>query len=218
MTFNKNLFLLYTSHRLSSLRLLFVPVGLLLAATTVNLQSCPASSTKMTSPDFYKEAKSIHEFTVVDSHGNDVSLDKYKGNVVLIVNIASNCGLTKNNYAKLMELKNKYYDEGLRILSFPCNQFAHQMPEEDGEAMACHLKAANAEFGDVFKKINVNGDNAIPLYNFLKHKLTGTLGMGFIKWNFTKFLVDKNGIPVERFSPTTDPLNISKKIEELLKA
>lgn len=72
---------------------------------------------KMASPDFYKEAKSIHEFTVVDSYGNDVSLDKYKGNVVLIVNIASNCGLTKNNYAKLMELKNKYYDAGNRLLS-----------------------------------------------------------------------------------------------------
>lgn len=92
------------------------------------------------------------------------------------------------------------------------------MPEEDGEAMACHLKTANAEFGDVFKKVNVNGDGAIPLFNFLKHKLTGTLGMGFIKWNFTKFLVDKNGIPVERFSPTTDPMDIAKKIEELLKA
>jgi len=92
------------------------------------------------------------------------------------------------------------------------------MPEEDGEAMACHLKAANAEFSDVFKKINVNGNDAIPLYNFLKLKLTGSLGLGFIKWNFTKFLVDKNGIPVERFSPTTDPTDIANKIEELLKA
>lgn len=192
----------------------------------------------MASQDFYKEAKSIHEFNAIDSYGNDISLDKYKGNVVLIVNIASNCGLTRNNYAKLMELKTKYYDSGkllsyrvefkflrgknqstgLRILSFPCNQFAYQMPEEDGEAMACHLKAANAEFGDVFKKINVNGDDAIPLYKFLKHKLTGTLGTSFIKWNFTKFLVDKNGTPVERFSPTTDPMDIAKKIEELLKA
>lgn len=92
------------------------------------------------------------------------------------------------------------------------------MPEGDGEAMVCHLKAANAEFGDVFKKINVNGDDAIPLYKFLKHKLTGTLGISFIKWNFTKFLVDKNGIPVERFSPTTDPMDIASKIEDLLKA
>lgn len=217
MTFNKNIFTLW-NRRFISPRVFFVPVGLLFAASTVNLQSCPASSTKMTSPDFYKEAKSMHEFTAVDSYGNDVPLDKYKGNVVLIVNIASNCGLTKNNYAKLMELKNKYYDSGLRILSFPCNQFAYQMPEEDGEPMVCHLKAANAEFGDVFKKINVNGDDAIPLYKFLKDKLTGTLGISFIKWNFTKFLVDKNGIPVERFSPTTDPMAIAKKIEELLKA
>ncbi len=92
------------------------------------------------------------------------------------------------------------------------------MQEDDGEAMVCHLKAANAEFGDVFKKVNVNGDDAIPLYKFLKHKLTGIMGISFIKWNFTKFLVDKNGVPVERFSPTTDPMDIAKKIEELLSA
>lgn len=92
------------------------------------------------------------------------------------------------------------------------------MPEDDGDAIACHLKEANGEFGDVFKKVNVNGSNTIPLYNFLKNKLTGSLGMGFIKWNFTKFLIDKDGIPVERFSPTTDPLELAAKIEELLRA
>lgn len=104
---------------------------------------------------------------------------------------------------------------GLRILSFPCNQFGSQMPEEDGEAMTCHLKSANAEFGDVFKKIDVNGDNASPLFKYLKYKQTGTLGSG-LKWNFTKFLVDKNGQPVDRFAPTTDPMDIAKSIEKLL--
>lgn len=163
----------------------------------------------------YKNAASIYEFTVKDSFGNDVSLDKYRGKVVLIVNIASNCGLTKNNYAKLTDLRNKFADNDFGLLSFPCNQFASQMPEADGEAMVCHLKSANADVGDVYAKVNVNGDSASPLWKYLKHKQTGTLGSG-IKWNFTKFLVDKNGQVVERFSPTTDPMDIAAKIEKLL--
>lgn len=104
---------------------------------------------------------------------------------------------------------------GLRILAFPCNQFGSQSPEADGEEMVCHLKSANADIGDIFKKVNVNGDNADPLWKYLKHKQTGTLGSG-IKWNFTKFLVDKQGQPVDRFAPTTDPMDISKEIEKLL--
>lgn len=104
----------------------------------------------------------------------------------------------------------------VQILSFPCNQFANEMPEHDGEEMVCHLQKANANVGDVFKKIEVNGDNAAPLFKFLKKKQGGLLGDG-IKWNFTKFLVDKNGNPVERYAPTTSPNSIAKKIDELLK-
>ncbi|XP_067644319.1 uncharacterized protein Gtpx isoform X1 [Eurosta solidaginis] len=162
-----------------------------------------------------KNAKSIYDFTVKDTHGNDVSLEKYKGNVVLVVNIASKCGLTKNNYAKLTELLEKYESKGLRILNFPCNQFNSQMPEADGEAMVCHLRDAKANIGDVFQKVDVNGSGAAPLYQYLKHKQTGTLGSA-IKWNFTKFLVNKEGIPVNRYAPTTDPMDISKDIEKLL--
>ncbi|XP_053956032.1 uncharacterized protein LOC129241502 isoform X3 [Anastrepha obliqua] len=162
-----------------------------------------------------KNAKSIYDFTVKDTYGNDVSLEKYKGNVVLVVNIASKCGLTKNNYAKLTELLEKYESKGLRILNFPCNQFNSQMPEADGEAMVCHLRDAKANIGDVFQKVDVNGSGAAPLYQYLKHKQTGTLGSA-IKWNFTKFLVDKDGIPVNRYAPTTDPIDISKDIEKLL--
>lgn len=103
----------------------------------------------------YKTATSIYDFTVKDGFGEDVSLEKYKGNVVLIVNIASQCGLTKNNYAKLTDLKNKYQESGLRILSFPCNQFGSQAPEGDGEEMVCHLKSANADVGDVFQKVSL---------------------------------------------------------------
>lgn len=89
------------------------------------------------------------------------------------------------------------------------------MPESDGDEMVCHLQKQQAEFGDIFAKINVNGDSAIPLYKFLKEKQTGFLGSA-IKWNFTKFLCDKNGQPVNRFAPTTDPMDIAKEIEKLL--
>ncbi|XP_039965294.1 uncharacterized protein LOC126761611 isoform X1 [Bactrocera neohumeralis] len=171
-------------------------------------------SNNMSGPD-PKTAKTIYEFTVKDTHGNEVSLEKYKGNVVLVVNIASQCGLTKNNYAKLTTLLEKYEEKGLRILNFPCNQFNSQMPEADGEAMVCHLRDAKANIGDVFQKVDVNGSGAAPLYQFLKHKQTGTLGSS-IKWNFTKFLVNKDGVPVDRYAPTTDPMDIAKDIEKLL--
>ncbi|XP_055305948.1 uncharacterized protein LOC129570392 isoform X1 [Sitodiplosis mosellana] len=163
----------------------------------------------------YKTASSIYDFTVKDTYNKDVSLEKYRGHVVLIVNIASQCGLTKSNYAKLTQLKADYYDKGLRILGFPCNQFAGQMPEGDGDEMVCHLQKEKADFGDIFAKINVNGNSAIPLYKYLKEKQNGFFGSA-IKWNFTKFLVDKNGIPVNRFAPTTDPMDIAKEIDKLL--
>lgn len=183
----------------------------------------------------YKNAASIYEFNVKDTHGNDVSLEKYKGQVILIVNIASKCGLTKNNYKKLTDLKEKYGERGLTILNFPCNQFGSQMPEADGEAMVCHLRDSKADIGEVFAKvcsniyinwsmvikfpkllkIDVNGDNAAPLYKYLKAKQSGTLGSG-IKWNFTKFLVNREGVPINRYAPTTDPMDIAKDIEKLL--
>ncbi|XP_017862736.1 PREDICTED: probable phospholipid hydroperoxide glutathione peroxidase isoform X1 [Drosophila arizonae] len=163
----------------------------------------------------YKNAASIYEFSVKDTHGNDVSLEKYKGQVILIVNIASKCGLTKNNYKKLTDLKEKYGERGLTILNFPCNQFGSQMPEADGEAMVCHLRDSKADIGEVFAKIDVNGDNAAPLYKYLKAKQSGTLGSG-IKWNFTKFLVNREGVPINRYAPTTDPMDIAKDIEKLL--
>lgn len=194
----------------------------------------------------YKNAKSIYDFTVKDTYGNDVPLEKYKGKVCVIVNIASQCGLTSSNYAKLTDLKKKYENAGqfsiihkspsclaisyailiylffrlltfadVEILSFPCNQFANEMPEKDGEEMVCHLKKANADLGAVFKKVDVNGENAAPLYKFLKEKQGGFLGDS-IKWNFTKFLVDKDGQPVDRFAPTTSPTSIEKKIDALL--
>lgn len=91
------------------------------------------------------------------------------------------------------------------------------MPEKDGEEMVCHLQKANAKIGDVFKRVEVNGKNAAPLYNYLKEKKGGILGFDAIKWNFTKFLIDKNGKPIERFAPTTAPHSIASKIDDLLK-
>ncbi|XP_313167.4 uncharacterized protein LOC1274092 isoform X1 [Anopheles gambiae] len=165
----------------------------------------------------YKNAKSVYDFTVKDSQGADVSLEKYRGKVLLIVNIASQCGLTKGNYAELTELSQKYADKDFKILSFPCNQFGGQMPEGDGEEMVCHLRSAKAEVGDVFAKIKVNGDDADPLYKYLKHKQGGILGDS-IKWNFSKFLVNKDGQPVDRYAPTTSPKSIVKDIDKLLEA
>lgn len=102
----------------------------------------------------------------------------------------------------------------MKILSFPCNQFGGQSPEQDGEEMVCHLQKASAKLGDLFKKIDVNGPKATPLFQFLKQKLAGGAD---IKWNFTKFLVNKSGQPVERYAPTTSPKSIIPKIDELLK-
>lgn len=127
-------------------------------------------------PTDYKTANSIYEFTVKDTFGNDVPLEQYRGKVVLIVNIASQCGLTKSNYEKLTELNEKYYERGLRILAFPCNQFASQMPEANGEEMVCHLKKANANIGDIFAKVNTKSNT----FKFTNRDLTRILAHFFL--------------------------------------
>jgi glutathione peroxidase-family protein len=159
----------------------------------------------------WKEAKSIYEFTVKDIDGNEVSLEKYKGFVVLIVNVATNCGLTTNNYKQLNEVYDKYRERGLRILAFPCNQFNGQEPGCDADIKE-FAKKKKVEY-DMFSKIDVNGNSAIPLYKYLKEKQGGFLWMNGIKWNFSKFLVNKQGVPVSRYAPTTAPTSIEKDIE-----
>ncbi|XP_026498568.1 uncharacterized protein LOC113402504 [Vanessa tameamea] len=162
-------------------------------------------------PD-YKNATSIHEFTVKNIKGEEIKLDVYKGHVCIIVNVASQCGLTANNYKQLNELYDQYAEsKGLRILAFPCNQFAGQEPG-NSEEIVCFASDRKVKF-DLFEKIDVNGDSAHPLWKFLKNKQGGTLG-SFIKWNFTKFIVDKNGTPVERHGPNTDPLDLVKSLEK----
>ncbi|CAH1970314.1 unnamed protein product [Acanthoscelides obtectus] len=156
-------------------------------------------------------ANSIYEFTVKDINGEDVSLEKYKGNVCIIVNVASKCGHTKSNYEQFVELYDKYSEEkGLRILAFPCNQFGKQEPG-DSQKILEFVTKRNVKF-DMFEKIEVNGKNAHPLWQYLKSKIAGPKGND-IEWNFTKFIVDKEGKVVERHKPTVKPLQMVEFLE-----
>ncbi|XP_058004520.1 probable glutathione peroxidase 2 [Hevea brasiliensis] len=158
--------------------------------------------------------KSIYDFTVKDIRGNDVSLSEHSGKVLLIVNVASKCGFTQSNYKELNVLYEKYKNQGFEILAFPCNQFAGQEPGSNEEIQEVACTMFKAEF-PIFDKIEVNGKNTAPLYKYLKSE-KGGLFVDAIKWNFTKFLVNKEGKVVERYAPTTSPLKIEKDIQNLL--
>ncbi|XP_010522194.1 PREDICTED: probable glutathione peroxidase 2 [Tarenaya hassleriana] len=158
--------------------------------------------------------KSVYDFTVKDIGGNDVSLSDYKGKVLLVVNVASKCGLTGSNYKELNVLYDKYKEQGLEILAFPCNQFLGQEPGTNEEIQQTVCTKFKAEF-PIFDKVDVNGKNTAPLYKFLKAEKGGVL-IAALKWNFTKFLVDRNGKVVDRFSPRTPPLDLEKDIQKLL--
>lgn len=161
----------------------------------------------------WKDKSSVYEFTVKDIDGNDVSLEKYRGHPLIIVNVATHCGLTKSNYKQLNQLYDQFEKDGLRIAAFPCNQFGGQEPGCDVDIKEFALK--NGVKFDMYAKINVNGDSADPLYKWLKHKQGGTL-FDAIKWNFTKFLLDKEGIPIKRYAPTLEPEKIEPDIRALL--
>lgn len=156
----------------------------------------------------------IYDFVVRDSNLKEVSMKDYKKKVLLIVNTATGCGFTPQ-YEGLEKLYEKYKDQGFEILDFPCNQFMNQAPGSEEEIVNfCQLK-----YGVNFKtfaKIDVNGDNADPLFVHLRKQMKGRFN-DKIKWNFTKFLVDRNGNVVNRFAPTTKPEEIEKYIIELLK-
>ncbi|PKA49212.1 Putative glutathione peroxidase 7, chloroplastic [Apostasia shenzhenica] len=160
--------------------------------------------------------KSIHDFTVKDIDDKDVSLNKFKGKVLLIVNVASKCGLTTSNYTELSHLYEKYRNQGFEILAFPCNQFGGQEPGSNPEIKQFACTRFKADF-PIFDKVDVNGPNTAPVYQFLKASAGGFLG-DLIKWNFEKFLIDKNGKVVERYPPTTSPFQIEKDIKKLLAA
>ncbi len=155
----------------------------------------------------------IYDFKVKAQDGSDVSLADYKGKVLLIVNTATGCGFTPQ-YDGLHDLYEKYQAQGFEILDFPCNQFANQAPGDDGEIHSFCTGRYGITFPQ-FSKIDVNGKNESPLFRYLKSQKSGIMGRN-IKWNFTKFLVDKNGNVIDRFAPTVTPQKIESRIKECL--
>jgi len=156
----------------------------------------------------------IYQFSAKQSDGETIELASYKNKVMLIVNTASGCGFTPQ-YKGLQDLYQKHQAQGLEVLAFPCNQFKQQEKGSDEEIKQfCDLRF-NIKF-PLFSKIDVNGDNTHPLFNFLKNQAPGILGSKGIKWNFTKFLVNKEGNVIKRYAPTTKPEAIEADIEKFL--
>ena len=156
---------------------------------------------------------SIYDYTVKDISGNDVSMKQYEGKVLLIVNTATGCGFTPQ-YDGLQKLYEAYKEQGFEILDFPCNQFGNQAPGTEEEIVTFCKGRFGVTFPQ-FAKICVNGAEELPLYTYLKSQ-KGGIGGKNIKWNFTKFLVDRAGNVVDRFAPTTTPEKLEEKIKELL--
>ena len=158
--------------------------------------------------------KTIYSFSVKDADLNEVSLKTFQNKVLLIVNVASFCGLTYQ-YKGLENIYKKYANKGLEILGFPCNQFGFQEPGTNEEIK----DFCESNYGVTFRimnKINVNGSNADPFYNFLKEQKPGVIETPQIKWNFTKFLINKNGFVVERLGPQAEIEEIETKILDLI--
>lgn len=156
----------------------------------------------------------VYAQEVKNIEGETVSLADYRDKVLLIVNTASRCGFTKQ-YEGLEELYEAYRDQGFEVLGFPCNQFGGQEPGSSEEISEFCSLNFNVSF-PMFEKLDVNGDNADPLFNFLKQQAPGLLGTQAIKWNFTKFLVNRQGEVIKRFAPTDKPQSLRPMIESLL--
>jgi glutathione peroxidase len=156
----------------------------------------------------------VYDFTARAIDGSERSLSDYRGQPLLIVNVASRCGFTPQ-YAGLEALYRKYSDKGLVVLGFPCDQFGHQEPGDEAEIRSFCSTNYDVTF-PMFAKIEVNGSDAHPLYRHLKQAATGLLGTEAIKWNFTKFLVDRNGAVVKRYAPTDTPESIEKDLAGVL--
>lgn len=157
---------------------------------------------------------SVYDFAVRTLDGEECPISKFAGNVLLIVNVASRCGFTPQ-YEGLETLRRSYHAAGFEVLGFPCNQFGGQEPGNASEIRSFCTTNYQVSF-PLFAKINVNGAETEPLYAYLKSCSPGVLGTEAIKWNFTKFLVDRRGQVVDRFAPTTSPENLIPAIERLL--
>jgi len=155
----------------------------------------------------------FYSFTANSLQGKEIKMEQYAGKTILVVNTASKCGLTPQ-YEGLEKLHQKYKDKGLVILGFPCNQFGNQEPGDEKSISEGCLINYGVTF-QMFSKIDVNGDQAHPIYKYLKKELHGLFGSR-IKWNFTKFLIDSNGKPLKRFAPITKPEEIDRYLERIL--
>ena len=163
---------------------------------------------------FAMSQETIHDLSFKSIEGSEISFADYKGKMIMIVNTASKCGFTPQ-YEGLENLQKKYEEKGFSVLAFPCNQFGNQEPGNNNEIQEfCSLNFQTSF--PVMSKIDVNGKNADPLFNYLKSEKKGLLGSKGIKWNFTKFLVDQNGEVIKRYSPNTEPKDIAQDIENLL--
>jgi len=159
--------------------------------------------------------ENIFEFSVKDAQNKNYDLTQFKDHVILVVNVSSKCGFTPQ-YKGLEELYSKFKTKKFVILGFPCNQFGFQEPGSDNEIQEFCSLNYGVSF-PVLAKVDVNGTKALPLYDFLKSSAPGLMGTEAIKWNFTKFLIGKDGKVIKRYSPQTDPLSIEKDIELALK-
>lgn len=159
------------------------------------------------------KSPAFYQFSAKSLQGKEVSMDLYRGKTILVVNTASKCGFTPQ-YEGLEKLYREYKDKGLVILGFPCNQFGEQEPGDEKQIAEGCLINYGVSF-PMFAKVEVNGSNTHPIYKYLKENLNGVFGSR-IKWNFTKFVIDSNGNPVERFAPITTPEKISKYLEKIL--
>ena len=157
---------------------------------------------------------SIYDFSAKDIDGNEQRLDAYRGKTMLIVNVASKCGFTPQ-YEGLEALYRKFKGQGLVVLGFPCDQFGHQEPGNENEIKNFCSLNYDVTF-PMFAKIDVNGAKADPIYKYLKHEAKGLLGSEAIKWNFTKFLVDKAGNVTKRYAPNDAPESIGKDLAKAL--
>ena len=160
--------------------------------------------------------KKLYDFTVQNSQNQATPLQSHQGQVVLIVNVASKCGYTPQ-YKGLETLYREYKNQGFTILGFPCNQFGAQEPGSNEEIQQFCSLTYDVSF-PIMAKVEVNGDNTAPLYQWLKSSAPGLLGTEAIKWNFTKFLIGKNGQVIDRYAPQTEPKDLATEIQKALKA